>query len=316
MNFKNILLDTDIGPDCDDVAAIALLNLYADAGYCKILGIGHCTSNPYGAGTIDAICRYYGRPDVQIGTYSGKDFLTDQKCMIYNRDLTMNLPNRYRESQPEDAVEMYRRILSAQPDSSVDFIAIGPLNNLSDLLNSKADKYSPLSGIELVKQKVTRLVTMAGIFRCSSDELCRKSREITGLEIEDTKEYNVVCDVPAAQNVAENWPTPKEYLGFEAGLLETCGPLQQHPNPNHPIKMAYKLYTEDGNRYSWDPLTVEYAIVPNCQHYKKSVPGTVRFDNLGRTIWAANENGNDCYVEWARSADNIAEEINALLMTK
>ena len=45
---KNIILDTDIGPDCDDAAALAMLNLYADQGLCRILGITHCTSNPYG----------------------------------------------------------------------------------------------------------------------------------------------------------------------------------------------------------------------------------------------------------------------------
>ena len=55
---KNIILDTDIGPDCDDAAALAMLNLYADQGLCRILGITHCTSNPYGAGTIDAINLY------------------------------------------------------------------------------------------------------------------------------------------------------------------------------------------------------------------------------------------------------------------
>ena len=316
MRIKNILLDTDIGPDCDDVAAVALLNLYADAGLCNILGIGHCTSNPYGAGAVDAICRYYGRPDVQIGTFSGKGFLTDEKCMIYNRKLTMTLPNRYRETHPEDAVKMYRRILSEQPDASVDFISIGPMNNLSDLLNSEPDRYSALSGIELVRKKVIRLVAMAGIFRCASETLCQKAKEITGREIEDTREYNVVCDIPAAQNVASNWPTPKEYFGFEAGLLETGGPLQKHPDANHPVKLAYKLYTEDGNRYSWDPLTVEYAIVPDCRHYQKSVPGTVYFDDLGRTRWEASDDGNDCYVEWAQPADVIAKDINLLFMSR
>ena len=72
MHRKNIILDTDIGPDCDDVAALAVLNLLADRGLCRILGVSHCTSNPYGAGMIDVINRYYGRPDIAISTYGGK----------------------------------------------------------------------------------------------------------------------------------------------------------------------------------------------------------------------------------------------------
>ena len=92
---KNIILDTDIGPDCDDAAALAMLNLYADQGLCRILGITHCTSNPYGAGTIDAINRYYGREGVEIGTYYGEGFLSDEKCMTYNRYIAAHYPNRY-----------------------------------------------------------------------------------------------------------------------------------------------------------------------------------------------------------------------------
>ena len=81
MGTKNIIIDTDIGPDCDDVGALAMLNIYANQGLCRILGVSHCTSNPYGAGTIDVINRYYGRPDVAIGTYYGEGFLTDEICM-------------------------------------------------------------------------------------------------------------------------------------------------------------------------------------------------------------------------------------------
>lgn len=316
MKSKNIILDTDIGPDCDDVAAIALLNIYADLGYCNILGIGHCTSSPYGAGAIDAICTYYGHPDVQIGTCSKKGFMSESKFMVYNRDMTMQFPNRYRESQPEDAVSMYRRILSAQPDQSVEFISIGPLNNLSDLLNSMADQYSELTGIELVKRKVTRLVSMAGIFQPDFEGTLELLKEFTTQPIEEYVEANVRWDIPAACNVSKKWPTKKEFLGFEAGLLKTCGPLQQHPDPKHPIKFAYKLYTKDGWRQSWDPLTIEYAIVPDCKHYKKSGSGFVRFDEQGRTVWTPDERGTDCYVMWNQPAKTISEDINALLMSK
>ena len=76
MNITKILIDTDIGPDCDDTAAIAMLNIYSNQGKCEILGIAHCTSNPYGAGTIDAICRYYGKTALLFLHVPGKTFLT------------------------------------------------------------------------------------------------------------------------------------------------------------------------------------------------------------------------------------------------
>ena len=84
---------------------------------------------------------------------------------------------------------MYRRILAAQPDHSVDFIAIGPLNNLSDLLNSEADLYSPLSGKELIAQKVTRLVMMAGVFEAENAQANAMVKELTGYTATDMKEF-------------------------------------------------------------------------------------------------------------------------------
>ena len=124
------------------------------------------------------------------------------------------------------------------------------------------------------------------------------------------------CDLPAARNVADNWPTPKEYIGFEAGLLKTGGPLQQHPDPNHPVKLSYKLYTKDGSRYSWDPLTVEYAVVPDCPNYARSKPGTVRFDDRGRTLWRPEEDGTDCYIELVQPDEVIIKDIDEVLMRK
>lgn len=313
MISKNILIDTDIGPDCDDVAALAMLNIYANRGLCRILGIGHCTSNVYGAGAIDAICQFYGHSDIEIGTYKESGFLCDNKCTIYNKVLAEEFPNRYQSSQPEDACTMYRRILVAQPDHSVDFVAIGPLNNLSDLLNSEADLYSPLSGKELVAQKVARLVMMAGIFEAEDSQVNAIVEELTGCTAADMKEFNVVCDIPSACNVAQNWPTPKVYLGFEAGMVQTGIPADTNIGSNHPVKRAYELYTENGRRYSWDLLTVEFAIDSNCKHYKTSAPGRVRFDEDGRTIWTLDAQGKDHYVIWAQPAEQIAKDIDLLL---
>lgn len=313
MSLKNILIDTDIGPDCDDVAALAMLNIYANRGLCRILGIGHCTSNAYGAGAIDAICRFYGHPDIEIGTYKKSGFLCDEKCTIYNKALTEEFPNRYQASQPEDACTMYRRILAVQPNHSVDFVAIGPLNNLSDLLNSEADQYSPLNGRELVAQKVTRLVMMAGIFKAEDTRINTAVEELTGCTAANMKEFNVVCDIPSARNVARNWPTPRVYLGFEAGMVQTGIPEAAAIGSNHPIKRAYELYTENGQRYSWDLLTVEFAVDNDCTHYKLSAPGTVRFDEAGRTVWTSDSHGKDRYVIWAQTAEQIARDIDLLL---
>lgn len=313
MKCKKILLDTDIGPDCDDAGALALLHIFANKGYCQILGIGHCTSNPYGAGAIDVISRFYGRPELAVGTYYGKDFLADENCMRYNRYLTTHFDNRYKESQPEEAVKMYRRVLAAQKDGSVEFVAIGPLNNLSLLLDSKPDCHSKLDGVALVNKKVKRLVMMGGIFRSSSQEVNTAAFRMNGKEPEEFSEYNIVCDIAAAQNVADNWPTPKVYAGFETGLFLTGKTLSDFPPETHPVQIAYKLWTQGEERYSWDLVTVEYAVNDDCPHYRTSAKGNVRFNNEGRTIWTEAEDGRDCFVELNQEKEEIARDINEFL---
>ena len=312
MRVKNIIMDTDIGPDCDDVGALAMLNIFADQGLCRILGVSHCTSNPYGAGMIDVINRYYGRPDVEISTYYGEGFLADEVCMRYNRHIATHFPNRYMTSQPGEAVEMYRRILSAQEDRSVELIGIGPMNNLSALLDSEPDRYSDLDGHALVKRKVAKLTMMAGAFRCSDCEITGRAEAQSRQKIEDISEFNVFCDIPAARNVAGNWPTPKAYIGFEAGLITTGRSLRTPPE-RHPVRLAYELHNRAGERYSWDLLTVEYAVVDNCPHFRESAPGRVRFDEKGRTRWTQDGTGQDCFVELAQPEEQIVEDIDKLL---
>ena len=310
--MKRILLDTDMGPDCDDAAALAMLHIYADQGLCQILGVAHCTSNPYGAGTVDAINRYYGRPELPVSTYDGKGFLTGEAFMKYNRYITTHLPNRYRERQPEEAVSMYRRILAGQEDESVECISIGPLNNLSALLNSGADRYSELDGRALVRQKVVRLTAMAGIYP-SGTKMTELARQNFGKSPEELEEFNVASDIRAARNVAENWPTPKIYLGAEAGLVVTGSTWSAVLPREHPVRIAYELFTEGKGRFSWDIFTVDFAVVPDNPRYRLSPPGRVRFDERGRTLWKPEENGTDFFVELAMPGEKIQSAIDGLL---
>lgn len=311
--MKNIILDTDIGPDCDDAAAAAILNIYANRGLCRILSIGHCTSNPYGAGAVDAICRYYGRADVPIGTYKGKSFLGSPAYMRYNKYLTKNFPNRYREAQPGSAVKLYRKILSSQEDGSVCLVAIGPLNNISALLDSGADEYSPLNGKELAEKKLGEAVFMAGAFPCSSKTLRRRAELLHCRKLRSIREFNVASNVAAAKNVAGNLKAERFFLGFEAGLVKTCASLKKTLDDANPVKAAYRLYTRGGGRYSWDLFTVQFAVIGESKNYRTSERGRVRFDSGGRTLWTPDKNGTDRFIELAEPFEEIARDINALL---
>src|SRR5947208_11427829 len=72
-----VILDTDIGPDVDDVGAVAVLNALADNGEARIVAMFCSTSSEWGAPCLDALNTYYGRPDVPVGTNKAPGFLTD-----------------------------------------------------------------------------------------------------------------------------------------------------------------------------------------------------------------------------------------------
>src|SRR5690606_1959791 len=99
-----------------------------------------------------------------------------------------------------DARDLYRKTLANQKDSSVVIVSVGFMTNLARLLRSGPDRYSPLSGVELVAKKVKYLSIMAGSFG-------EKKRA----------EFNVVHDVPSAQYVMENWPSVLVLSPFEVG---------------------------------------------------------------------------------------------------
>lgn len=298
---KNVILDTDIGPDCDDAGALAILHTMADKGEVNILGVGHCTSSPYGAGCIDAINLFYKRGDIPVGTLNKKDFLTGNQYEIYNKYIVENYENRYRNNTAIDAVKLYRKILSEQIDGSVTFVAIGPLVNLANLLASQPDEYSHLDGNDLVKKKVSLLVTMAGKF---------ESEENGQLPAE----WNVFVDILSAQTVTSKWPTPIVFCGCEVGEHVITGKrLMYDMTDRNPVKKAYELFTKGAGRSSWDLETVLYAVRGECGLWKLSRPGKVHIDDLGVSHFFEMNNGSHKFMINDVSISTIEEYIEQLL---
>lgn len=68
----NVLLDTDMSIDVDDVGALCVLHALADLGEVNILAVVHNTASPHGVGAISAINRFYGRDRIPVGAYNGR----------------------------------------------------------------------------------------------------------------------------------------------------------------------------------------------------------------------------------------------------
>jgi inosine-uridine nucleoside N-ribohydrolase len=142
-----VIFDTDMGPDYDDVGAIALLHAFADSGKCTILAT--MASNRYEgvAAVLNVFNTYFHRPEIPIGVPGGnapnirdKQHWTDSILAKYPHAIVHNTDANY-------AVTLYRKILSQQPDHSVVIITVGFLTNLADLLETPPDNLSKLDGL-------------------------------------------------------------------------------------------------------------------------------------------------------------------------
>ena len=58
-----VIFDSDMGPDYDDVGAIALLHAFADSGYIKILATVASTKYEGVAAVFNVLNTYFKRPD-------------------------------------------------------------------------------------------------------------------------------------------------------------------------------------------------------------------------------------------------------------
>ena len=199
-----------------------------------------------------------------------------------------------------DAVKLYRKILAAQPDHSVIIVTVGFLTNLSNLLNTKGDAYSSLSGTELVKRKVKRLVCMGGKFPSGY-------------------EFNVMKDAKASQNVYTNWPTPVIFSGFEIGEKIKAGLPLIHNNTikNDPVKDVFRIAIpmakeDSAGRKSWD----ETAVLVGIKGYDKWYTlhkGRIIVADDGKDTWDDRGTGQAYLVEKADYKE-VQELINQLIM--
>ncbi|MBD2699505.1 nucleoside hydrolase [Spirosoma sp. BT702] len=239
-----VIFDTDMGPDYDDVGAITLLHAFADNGEARILATIASTNYPKVTQVLSVLNTYFKRPNLPIGVPKGKA-ISDKDTQHWSDTITARYPHAIRSNDDvPDAVALYRQLLAKQPDRSVTIITVGFLTNLANLLNSKPDQYSKLSGNELVRQKVRQLVSMAGTFP-------------TG------HEYNVHRDTPSSKIVFTDWPTPVLLSGFEIGKqIHTGLPLTQNKNIQHsPVKDVFtismpKAKEDEAGRMSWDQTAV------------------------------------------------------------
>lgn len=241
-----IVFDTDMESDCDDAACLAMLHALADRGEIELLGTMISAKYPWSGPCADAINTYYGRPDLPIGVPKGKAGI--QQSSQYAKQIAQEFPHdcpKYDEAP--DATALYRQILTAQPDGSVTIITVGDLTNLRYLIESEGDAISPLTGVQLVKQKVAHWVCMGSRYPA---------------DLDPGKWGNFKPDAESTVIAIEKWPTKITFTGGGkfAELISTGKRLKELPKGN-PVRRVYELYFggQVKDRHSADQIAVMVA---------------------------------------------------------
>ncbi|MDI9521322.1 MAG: nucleoside hydrolase [Bacillota bacterium] len=286
----NVFLDTDIGPDCDDTAALAILLQLCKEGHARLLGITHCTGSPYGLGTIDAICRMYGI-QVPMGTCDDPGFLSTGTALCYTPSVCEKFANSYPPNEPHpDAVDALVQAMESMEADSVTMITIGPLNNLARFLT---DKKASL----LMCKCVRRIVMMAGSF----------------VGADDFTEWNIKMDISAMRTIANLWKKELILCPFEAAVdVNTGAPLAKYPD--NPVKTAYSLFNKGGLlRPSWDLLTVACAVLDDHGPYALSSNGYLSVSENGVTRFTPDAFGNCSYIYRKGTVDEAVSWLDTML---
>ena len=295
-----VIFDSDMGPDYDDVGAIALLHAFADSGYIKILATVASTKYEGVAAVFNVLNTYFKRPDLLIGV-PGSKALDLKDSQHWTDTLLLNYPHKIkRNDEVLNATEVYRKSLASQPDKSVTIITVGFLTNLAELLQSNPDRYSKLNGKELVKKKVKQLVCMAGSFPAGN-------------------EFNVRMDAASSKIVFENWETPILFSGVEIGMkIKTGLPLVNDRSiRNSPVKDVFRISIpmspqDSAGRMSWDETAVLIA-VKGYKPWWDIQTGKIKIAGDGSNTW---ENGSSLhsYLIESQSPILISNRINKLIM--
>ena len=288
-----VIFDTDIGSDCDDAGAMAVLHRLADEGELTILGtIFSSNANPYGVGVCAAINSYYGRADIPLAQLHATDTIGDFR-EAYSKAIARDTET-YGHSvvnSGADLVKTYRELLSGQTDKSVTIVSVGHPVGLYHLINDPEGK-------RLVTEKVTKWIAMT-----HTDTLPQNDWN-----------FGKNGTAPYLKTVLANWPTDVYFSGAGKDIITGNKKLPMVEEGN-PVKEAYRLWGNNAlvkGRSSWDQIAVLFAARPE---YFDVQPGTLSQNDAWETQWEPGTQHHPAHYKIMpnRPNDEMAEIIEDLM---
>ena len=299
-NVPLVIFDADIGSSTDDLFALEMLYRYDELKMCRLLGVVVDREGEANADFADVMNTYFGHSNVPIGLvqdgiknpkvwidYAHVAYMTESDGVTPLFRRTINQPG-----MRPDGYQLYRRLLSLQPDHSVSIVSIGFITCLAQLLQSEADEYSALSGVELVRQKVKCIYLQGGVFGDAEES-----------------DFNFAQGITFAQAFFDLWPKDVDmvFSPMEVGQAVEYTPEQVIADVSwtdrHPIKQVYMTCDCNTGQRMWDPMCVIQAVEGDAL-FSLSQRGTISITPQAHTIFTPSVTGNVRYqlpgnAQWA-----------------
>ena len=297
-NAKKIIYDHDLGSDCDDAGAVAILVKAHKAGRCRALAITSCIADPYGAICTGAICEYFGVDDIPIGANRSNNKLSEKGYDDCTRVAAEKWYNGGPYPEYESSVTLLRRILAENGKKDITFVTTGPLITVHELLKSGPDEISPKTGKELFEENIAEFVCGAGNFTGDTEN----------------REWNIRADPESALYVINDPVVPMTFVGNNVGGGIFTGNRLPDCDERYPVRESYYLLWNYENcvRNSWDLVTVYYAVYGGAGLWDIAEGYDVKVNELGQTRFKAG--GPHSYIYQSASSELITALLDEFMI--
>ena len=288
-----IILDTDFGSCTDDLFSIVMLYHYIEDGLVDLKGVIVDREGDRNAVLVDIFNRFYGHPDIPIalehnGVKDPYDFIPYSRLVEFKKaDGSWLYPRSIDPKTLPEGYKFYRQLLSGAEDHSVVVIAIGMMTCLSQLFESGADEWSPLSGVELFGRKVKAVYVQAGHFD-GNDNLSgynMRTASAAAAVFYDKLPRNVDL-ILSPTNVGEMMDYTSKDILIDLSYTDL-----------NPIKTVYTQFDCEVGQRMWDTNCVVQAVLGDSE-YNLSPRGWVQYldrDQASQMIFTPDPVGNARY---------------------
>ncbi|MBO4980205.1 MAG: hypothetical protein J6D16_07340 [Clostridia bacterium] len=291
--MRQFLLGTDWWTDCDDAVALRLLARAVKRGEIRLLGVAINACMEQSVASLTGFLKAEGIEGVPVGLDS--EAIDFGGRLTYQMRLASELAPDVTNADAEDPVRLYRRLL-AEATEPVEILEIGFLQVVAALLKSGADDISEKSGLELVREKVSKFWVMAGKWDADGEKennFCRNGRS--------REAGKIFCEL---------CPVPVTFLGFEVGYGVISGGKLREDDFLHHVLVDHG---SRGGRHSWDPMLVLMALIGDEEAAGYTVvAGVASVDaETGKNYFVRDHSGKHKFVIKQRENRFYEEQINA-----